>query len=84
MALQIEQRKRDRIVGYALADLMGECLVPLTHPDQQRPSHLLATRITYPQFVEVLTACMALQVVIKPSENGFDFVDVSEVGRSDG
>ena len=45
----IEQRKRDRLTAYALAHLLGDFLVPMTHPDQQRPAYVLATPLSYPQ-----------------------------------
>lgn len=39
----LENRKRDRLLSYILAALMGPALVPgLVRPDQQQPSVLLA------------------------------------------
>ena len=45
----VEQRKRDRLLAYVLADLLGDYLVPITSPDQQRPAYVLATPLSYPQ-----------------------------------
>ena len=45
----IEQRKRDRLMAYALAHLLGDYLVPMTHPDHQKPAYILSMPLSYPQ-----------------------------------
>jgi hypothetical protein len=45
--LLLEHRKRDRLLCYVLAAIMGPALVPtLQHPDQQKPSVLMALPVS--------------------------------------
>ncbi|GAX82196.1 hypothetical protein CEUSTIGMA_g9624.t1 [Chlamydomonas eustigma] len=57
----IEQRRKDRLLCYVFADLLGDYLVPATHPDDQRPAHVLSMPISYPQFVEVVGSCLIMR-----------------------
>ena len=45
----MEQRRRDRLLAYLLAHLLGNYLVPILTPDQQKPASVLATPLSYPQ-----------------------------------
>jgi hypothetical protein len=46
-SLLLEHRKRDRLLCYVLAAIMGPALVPtLQHPDQQKPSVLMALPVS--------------------------------------
>ena len=48
-SLQLEHKKRDRLLSYVLLHLMGDYLGILDEPDQLRPSHVLRLPVTYPQ-----------------------------------
>ena len=61
LASLAEQRKRDRLIAYSLVCLMGDFLVPLTKPEQQKPAHVLSMKISYPQFLEVIGTCMLMK-----------------------
>lgn len=56
--VQLEQRKRDRLLCYVLAAVMGPSFVPLSHPDDQKPSVLMnwpvGTDHSWRCFVDVL------------------------------
>eukprot|EP00798_Chlamydomonas_sp_ICE-L_P025905 gene25905-11581_t len=78
MLVQLQHRRRDRLVAYCLLDLLGDSLINITHPDQLKPSYVMAQSITYPQFVEVLSVCCVLQAIAKTGDAGFVYADVSE------
>ena len=58
----VEQRKRDRLLAYALVDLLGDYLVPITSPDQQRPAYVLATPLSYPQVRSIIWAISRIKL----------------------
>eukprot|EP00955_Chlamydomonas_euryale_P037023 350630-Chlamydomonas_euryale.AAC.2 len=66
----LEPRRRDRLVCYVLAHLLGDYLAPLVHPDQQRASAVLSLPLSYPQFVEVVGACVVLRHAAQQLDGG--------------
>lgn len=58
----MEQRRRDRLLAYVLAHLLGNYLAPVLVPEQQKPTHVMATPISYPQFVEMVGTCLVLRM----------------------
>ena len=41
-------------MAYALAHLLGDYLVPMTHPDHQKPAYILSMPLSYPQVIRGL------------------------------
>lgn len=47
MHVQLEQRKRDRLLCYVLVGALGPWLADIKDPDHQRPSHLMAMPVSF-------------------------------------
>ncbi|GIL45775.1 hypothetical protein Vafri_2921, partial [Volvox africanus] len=59
--LALEHAKRDRLLAYVLAYIMGQYLIPVDKPWDMRPENVLTSAVSYPQFVEILAACLAMK-----------------------
>ncbi|GIL71888.1 hypothetical protein Vretifemale_2308, partial [Volvox reticuliferus] len=59
--LALEHAKRDRLLAYVLAYIIGHYLVPVDNPWDMRPENVLTSPVSYPQFVEILAACLAIK-----------------------
>ncbi|KAG2448846.1 hypothetical protein HYH02_006197 [Chlamydomonas schloesseri] len=59
--LALEQAKRDRLLAYVLVHLFGQYLVPVSEPWDMRPDRVLNHPVSYPQFIEILSACLSVK-----------------------